>query len=84
MTHEESIEWVKSRMQFGRYTWSISNPFIKDDCYKAGQIAIESIEKQIPKKPIHGQNCMVCDSFNFRHRNYCFNCGQAIDWSDEE
>lgn len=44
----------------------------------------EVIDKQIPKKPIHGQNCGSCDTFNFRHRKFCCECGQAIDWGEEE
>lgn len=84
MTYEEAIERIKRL-----HCWGIGNEcaYHMDKRGKCSNceigMSIEAFEKQIPKKPIHGQNCMVCDTFNFRHRNYCFNCGQAIDWSEE-
>lgn len=63
-------------------------------------IAIESLEKQIPKKVILGDDeqdyvlCPVCKielammdtwrEYESRVYKYCANCGQAIDWSDTE
>ena len=50
-----------------------------------GDMAIEALEKQIPKKlkddgwlycPICGRDVLM-DRFN-----YCPDCGQALDWSD--
>ena len=55
---------------------------ISKDCYK---LIIEALEKQIPKKlkddgwlycPICGRNVLM-DRFD-----YCPDCGQALDWSD--
>ena len=57
------------------------------------KLAIEALEKQIPKKPIHYNdsvphdrcpNChnavkVFCDAHNY---HYCLYCGQAIDWRD--
>ena len=85
------------------------------------EVAIQALEKQIPKKPIlkneesgsfgdyedgHGKYkgtkwqdwvCPICgwfvgqgynrsqnDSHDQRKCNYCNECGQKIDWSDEE
>ena len=58
------------------------------------------IEKQIPKKPIDVQKpvvrwgiCPTCKGLPeelgrpqrvFQSDNYCSNCGQKIDWGDEE
>lgn len=53
--------------------------------------ALELFEKQIPKKPNRG----VCPSCGSRHIyaatlmkaecfKYCGDCGQAIDWSDND
>lgn len=47
---------------------------------------VEILEKQIPKKPV-GLNCPRC-GFNGIDNSwwvfaYCPECGQAIDWSDE-
>lgn len=55
-------------------------------------IAIECIEKQTPKKPIINLwdewcECPVCDgivTIEETKLNYCPDCGQAIDWSDNE
>ena len=56
--------------------------------------AIEAIEKQIPKKPLHmhkNYQCPICkedgwmlwdDAIPNDMDNYCGKCGQAIDWSD--
>ena len=55
-------------------------------------VAIEALEKQIPKKPIMRKDvaetyyiCPECewgvDKFD---DNYCSDCGQKLDWSSEE
>ena len=56
---------------------------ISKDCYK---LVREALEKQIPKKlkgdgwlycPICGRDVLM-DKFD-----YCPDCGQALDWSDD-
>jgi hypothetical protein len=52
---------------------------------EAFEMAIKSLEKQIPKKPKERQGttysfCPCCDSNNIYE--YCGDCGQKIDWSD--
>ena len=60
-------------------------------------LAIQALEKQIPKKPIFANNMMTKDKFlmcpccEFRFpdslvflKTRCWNCGQKLDWSDEE
>ena len=56
--------------------------------------AVEAIEKQIPKKPLHMHKnyyCPICKEYGWMlwddaipndMDNYCGKCGQAIDWSD--
>lgn len=57
-------------------------------------MAISALEKQIPKKPISlgedidrdvGQ-CPNCKEIidTYEDYKYCSDCGQAIDWRDEE
>lgn len=77
----------------------------------AMKLAVEALEKQIPKKVILGydeQDSICCPNCNsdiapmddlddcllyhcprcgekdaiLQGDNYCFNCGQALDWSD--
>ena len=58
------------------------------------EIAIEALEKQIPKKPLYTNKgtvtrCPVCEAIHLRcissvEVDYCSRCGQAIDWSEED
>ena len=64
------------------------------------RMAIEALEKQLPKKPVLEKtkgvvgidmwHCPVCDGEIISDWNrdiansYCHHCGQALDWSDEE
>lgn len=56
---------------------------------KACKIACKATEKQIPKKlPVveelyHCPHCGEKDAV-LQGDNYCFNYGQALDWSDEK
>lgn len=64
----------------------------------AAEIAVEAMKKQIPKKPydshykqLHNEiklhSCYRCASCNHvvpYAQNYCGNCGQAIDWTEDE
>ena len=67
------------------------------DSIEAMEVAIKALEKQIPKKPILANNMMTKDKFlmcpccKFRFpdslvflKTRCWNCGQKLDWSDEE
>lgn len=72
----------------------------EDECVKKGftfKSVIEAREKQIPEKPIFANNMMTKDKFlmcpccKFRFpdslvflKTRCWNCGQKLDWSDEE
>ena len=61
-----------------------------EDLVQAKHIAINALEKQIQKKPIFTEDkqfalCPCCDMKGLTDKQkYCDNCGQAIDWSDEE
>ena len=53
------------------------------------EMAINALEKQIPKKPTPYKGfegkCTCCGViFLDRSTNYCGNCGQALDWRDTE
>ena len=58
-------------------------------CKQALDLICEALERQIPKKP----NSIFCPVCNFPsiidgeygdRYPYCYNCGQAIDWSEVE
>ena len=71
-----------------------------DDVYTsyatAQSMAIEALEKQIPKKPLHMHKnyyCPICkedgwmlwdDAVPNDMDKYCGKCGQAIDWEVSE
>lgn len=62
---------------------------------EAMDIAVDCIEKRIPKKPIYKDNdgirytdsyiCPTCGgAFSGTGiANFCYHCGQGIDWSEE-
>ena len=48
------------------------------------EIIVQALEKQIPKKPFAHQ-CTTCGSAVLPFEgSCCSNCGQKLDWSDEE
>ena len=57
---------------------------------EAFQIAINELEKQIAKKPIFTEDkqfalCPCCDMKGLTDKQkYCDNCGQKLNWSDED
>ena len=90
MTYEEAIKHFKSLQK--RYTKEHNGQM----CEKVN-LALEALEKQIPKKPIIRKTedyfgnvkhalCPNCQEteFVFTQPCFCHHCGQAIDWSDDE
>lgn len=86
MTNEEAIEILQEERD-----WAQQLAYVNS----ALEIAIEALEKQIPKKPIFddGNNpkcpncgCDDCDEgimYDYiKGLEHCSYCGQAIDWSD--
>ena len=87
MTYEEAIERIKCILK--------NNSFTKAD-KNALKLAIDALEKQIPKKPLHMHKnyyCPICkedgwmlwdDAIPNDMDEYCGKCGQAIDWEVSE
>lgn len=49
-------------------------------------MAIKALEKQIPKKVINRCmfcECPTCGNVEIQSSSYCCDCGQKLDWSDE-
>lgn len=60
-----------------------------EDLNNAYDVAINALEKQIPKKPKTDDRyvmhiCPWCNDFVKVSHNYCQNCGQKLDWGDGE
>ena len=101
MKYEEAIkriEYLKNKAEIALINNNTSCEWLKKDVegtITAFSMAIEALEKQVPKKlafDAWSHNCPRCletlvDN-NKIHRkgvkkHYCPNCGQAIDWSEE-
>lgn len=97
MTNEEAIRLLTKDKEY-----CIAHPIeCGENAYKAYEMAIEALEKQIPQSPtmwgdgycdgelvMESYECPNCgciyDFDTDGKLNYCHNCGQAIDWSDEQ
>lgn len=85
MTRKEAIEFLRCNS----YNMESCD---KKECNKqeALTMAIEALEKQIPKKPYrHDADYYVCPNCDCQvvwqwFESYCEHCGQAIDWSEED
>ena len=91
MTYEEAIKNINAlNAVCGK------KDFYDAEFESALALAIEALEKQIPKKPLHMHKnyyCPICkedgwmlwdDAIPNDMDKYCGKCGQAIDWSDDE
>ena len=102
MTASEAIEKMKNMRLFVQIEDKNNGCKFTEDDYKANEMAIQALEKQIPKKPIMKQYfedledeylcCPTCGEIltdripadNKTFYFHCMNCGQKLDWSDEE
>ena len=85
MDNKAAIEYFYRKMELGL----ISN----DTEQEAYEMAINALEKQIPKKPINKQkgynyklgDCPVCSHKDVMvGQNFCCKCGVALDWSEDK
>lgn len=97
MTPEEAIQYLECGAVPG--CCCASNKRHGGDCggedkvNEAINIAIQALEKQVPKKPtqLNGKirycemfKCPSCGcEFSGRVSKFCFRCGQKLDWSEE-
>lgn len=87
MTYEEARHFAMCL----KNNWAIAIGV--NDVGDFGSIALDCIEKQIPKKPIHEhlnfycpncKNWLLWDDAEPNDNDlFCPKCGQKIDWSDE-
>ena len=88
MTNEE-IKKIEAAINFVDYCTPAET---NEDVELAG-IAVEALEKQIPKRPLGGFDfanneykiCCECSAIvkdGEWEAQYCPDCGQAIDWSE--
>lgn len=96
MTENEAIEAIQFDLKIGG---EIHSQVMHD----AIDVAIQALEKRIPKKPrktdsyrgvlkkVYAYVCPTCGNarlekyMNERQNTvFCWDCGQKLDWSDEE
>lgn len=94
MTNEEAREFLRAYKE--NYLYLVDKKSVETErkIMSTLPIAIEALEKQIPKKPerlkgtLFGKDryCHKCPNCGDLYVDdyYCSICGQAIDWSDEE
>ena len=92
MIESEAIEKLKNMRLFMQVEDKKNeHKFAKND-YKANEMAIQALEKQIAKKPrFYAGNyyCSACGNlvgnsvFEWRRFKYCDTCGRKLDWSRE-
>ena len=90
MTNEESIKELKERY-LGMSAYSDREQFQKAN--QALDMAIEALEKQIPKEVVikkidEGIELRYCPRCHVRFirsgMKYCVECGQALGWREDE
>ena len=79
MTESEAIEKLKNMRLFMQITDKNSEHKFAEDDYKANEMAIQALEKQIPKKR-DSYNCPVCSHYfeDGECFTYCPECGQRL------
>lgn len=88
MTEKEAIKTIEAAKAEVEWNYPL-------DYAAAFEMAIEALEKRMPKKPVTEKDkvifgivcgrCPECDSAVYSTTNlYCHNCGQALDWGEEE
>lgn len=90
MTEREAIEKLENMRLFMQLEDEKNECKFTEDDYKANEMAIQALEKQIAKKPDFTEDkkfalCPCCNGKGlFDKQKYCDNCGQKLDWSDED
>ena len=91
MTPQEAIKTIKVAISEVEWDYPM-------DYTVAFEEAIETLEKQVPKKPKHigeidenGNAEVECDCFASQDvaiktikRAYCWRCGQLLNWEEED
>lgn len=94
MTTKEAIEYIEAL----KNSDEILDFYYAEEFIKAFEIAIRALEKQIAKRPIiifkqthdcvteFKYECHICGNIYIELapcHEWCPNCGQRLDWSDE-
>ena len=89
MTAQKAIETIEAAIAEVEWNYPL-------DYAEAFEEAIKALKKQIPKKPTPQERQHIRYSMNYTCpscgmnfngtgiASYCYHCGQALDWGEEE
>ena len=82
MTYEQAHKFLEVK----QHEMTRNRHLYNEQTIKINGLAIEALEKQIPKKPTKTRSEIVCPTCKtlVGSSPYCRYCGQALDWSDTE
>ena len=95
MTNEEAVKAIKSMYRVRVEYDADEHMYVEatDKTKSALDMAVNALEKQIPKKPMHDfsfydiAKCPCCGGYIWMDGTtkypFCWHCGQAIDWSED-
>lgn len=90
MKPEEAIETIKTALAEVEWEYPMDYPMYYAAAF---DMAIEALEKQVPKKPRETRCALMCANCGHKitekgckklNRNYCKKCGQRILWEVEK
>ena len=96
MTEREAVEKLKNMRLFMQIEDENNDCKFTEDDYKANEMSIQALEKQIPMKPVKSEKqvvryvntyyCPICNLgiTGTNIAKWCYHCGQKLDWSDEK
>ena len=89
MTESEAIEKLKNMRLYMQIEDENNDCKFTEDDYKANEMAIQALEKQIPKKVVQKSYmvkgavvCPMCEFVTLTGDNYCSHCGQKLDFKE--
>lgn len=78
------------KQAISHFSYGVSHDIFSEPVTTYAKLAIEALEKQIPKKPYDTVSCPLCklevelQPIDTEQVTYCLHCGQSIDWEDGE
>lgn len=90
MTNQKAVEYFKEYLEF------CQKAGISQEYYEVQALAIKALGKQVPMKPVKVDDSGIRYTDTYRCpscggaftgtgiANYCYHCGQALDWEKED
>lgn len=91
MNVKKALKIIEQNLEVAIHDSDGDNPKYEQEQISALKLAVEALEKQIPRKPkldndngiYETEHCPNCNRKLFPNEHHC-KCGQALDWSDTE